>query len=52
MIRAFGLRPTINNLYGMAEEIERRIHIYPGGPTGAEAVIRELQRRASEIRRR
>jgi hypothetical protein len=50
VIRAFGMAPTPTNLCSMAAEIERGLHIYPGGPVQASRVIRELQRRAAEAR--
>ena len=46
VIHSFGLPPTRNNLASIAEEMERRARIYPGGLLRADRVIRELQRRA------
>jgi hypothetical protein len=48
VIRAFGLAPTRDNLWLMAEEMERRVHIFPGGWVLAGRILRELQRRALE----
>ena len=46
VVASFGLQPTRLNLFCMAAEMERRMHIYPGGPAAAAAVVRELRRRA------
>ena len=50
VIRAFGMAPTPANLCAMAEEIERRTHIYAGGPVRGCQVVRELYGRASAAR--
>jgi len=47
VIRSFGMAPTPSNLCAMAEEMERRLRIYPGGPVMAGRIVRELQRRAA-----
>ena len=48
VIRRFGLAPTRVNLWIMAEEMGRRLHIFPGGWMLAGRIQRELQRRALE----
>ncbi len=46
VIRGFGMRPTRNNLCSMAEEMERRLRIHPGGVVWAGRIVAELRRRA------
>ncbi len=46
VIAAFAMTPTRNNLFCMAEEMERRLHIYPGGAVRAWRIAAELTRRA------
>lgn len=46
VVRAFGMAPTPPNLCAVAAELERGLHIYPGGPVRASRVIRELRQRA------
>ncbi len=50
VIGSFGMRPTRNNLCVIAEEMERRLRIYPGGVVRAGCIVRELRRRALEAR--
>jgi hypothetical protein len=49
VIVSFGLPVTRNNLCAMAEEMERRLHLFPGGWVQAGRIIRELQRRALDL---
>jgi hypothetical protein len=49
VIASFGLPVTLNNLCAIAEEMERRLHLFPGGWVKAGRVMRELQRRALEL---
>ncbi len=46
VIHSFGMRPTRNNLCSIAEEMERRLRIYPGGMAQAGRIVGELRRRA------
>jgi hypothetical protein len=48
VIAGFGLPATRNNLCIIAEEMRRRLHIFPGGWGLAGRIIRELERRALE----
>jgi hypothetical protein len=41
-----GARLSINDLYGLIEEVERSARFYPGGQMRAHAVVGELYRRA------
>lgn len=50
VVGAFGLQPTPNNLLDMAAEMERRLHIFPGGPRLARRIVSELRRRALALR--
>jgi len=46
VIGSFGMSPTRNNLFCMAEEMERRLRFYPGGRLRAWRIVAELTRRA------
>ena len=52
VVAGFGLRPTRSNLLDMAAEVERRLHVFPGGPSIAWRVAAELRRRALDQRGR
>jgi hypothetical protein len=46
VIAAFGLPVSRAGLADMAAEMERRVHIFAGGPVAAMQVVAELRRRA------
>ena len=51
VIGSFGLPLTAVNLSQMAAEMERRVHIFRGGPVLAMRIVAELHRRAVAQRR-
>ncbi len=46
VIQAFGLAASRSNLADIAAEMERRVHIFSGGPVAAMQIVAELRRRA------
>ena len=48
VVREFELPLTKNNLYAIAEEVERRLRLYPYGVVRTGRILREIQRRALE----
>ena len=46
VVRAFGLRVSRLSLSDMAAEMERRVHVFSGGPVAAMQIVAELRRRA------
>ena len=51
VIGEFDLPLTKNNLYAIAEEVERRLRLYPFGVVRTGLILREIQRRALETSR-
>lgn len=47
VIQAFGLPASRLNLADIAAEMERRVHIFSGGPVAAMQIVAELRRRAA-----
>jgi hypothetical protein len=46
VIESFGLPDGAASLSSIAAEMERRLHIFPGGPGAAVRIVQELRRRA------
>ena len=49
IIQAFGLPVSRISLADMAAEMERRVHIFSGGPVAAMQIVAELRRRAFHV---
>ena len=50
IIRSLGVRATGSELFEMAAEMERRIHIHPSGPVMEVRIVAELRRLAVALR--
>ena len=46
VVRSFEMRPTRSSLWTMAEEMQRRLRVYPGGAVQAARIVAEIKRRA------